>query len=361
MYDAVADISLLEISGTSIGGILTANTFYSADEGLTGIDAANVDVRFRAVVGDIDAKGSAVPVLRFGQWSTFEQDGGALIVAGGDLIQTNGAAIRVSLSETKTGFSSIRSQDGVKSDGTKFFAKLIQTPLVNTAGQLLNVPGANQLGQGGEVSITQIAPIMIQLITGASYNIPLAIVTGGNPPYTIFLDSGVGFQPMGMNLHIEDDGTVFLIGTPSEGSESPFSRQFGLCVKDLGGNSDCLTPPFSYFVESSSLTGTWTGTWTRPVSGFCEETSSVTWNLNQSGTTVSGTFFKVVTAIEGFCPDQVGTQTSGMLINGNFEGANITIMTDGGTLFEGNFTDNTIEGTGGGSLGKEPFKLQRQP
>ena len=84
MYDAVADISLLEISGTSIGGILTANTFYSADEGLTGIDAANVDVRFRAVVGDIDAKGSAVPVLRFGQWSTFEQDGGALIVAGGD-------------------------------------------------------------------------------------------------------------------------------------------------------------------------------------------------------------------------------------------------------------------------------------
>ncbi len=50
-----------------------------------------------------------------------------------------------------------------------------------------------------------------------------------------------------------------------------------------------------------------------------------------------------------------------MLINGNFEGANITIMTDGGTLFEGNFTDNTIEGTGGGSLGKGPFKLQRQP
>jgi hypothetical protein len=111
------------------------------------------------------------------------------------------------------------------------------------------------------------------------------------------------------------------------------------------------------------LTGTWAGTWTRPISGLCSfETSSLTWSLTQTGSNVSGTFQGVVTAIDtsGICPDPVGATSSGNLVQGSVSGNSLTIFTDGGTQFTGTFTATTISGTGGTSLGTGPFTLNKQ-
>ena len=54
---------------------------------------------------------------------------------------------------------------------------------------------------------------------------------GGNPPYRFVLDSGVGFYPMGLNLHPNG----LLDGTPSaEGTSN-----FRICAVDLSGNQAC--------------------------------------------------------------------------------------------------------------------------
>lgn len=55
--------------------------------------------------------------------------------------------------------------------------------------------------------------------------------TGGNPPYTFFLGSGIGFPPLGLALYTTGE----LSGTPSAESKSKFQ----ICVKDIGGDYDC--------------------------------------------------------------------------------------------------------------------------
>ena len=175
--------------------------------------------------------------------------------------------------------------------------------------------------------------------------------TGGVPPYHFKLASGVGFPPFGIFLNPNG----ILRGVPTAAGP----RTFGVCAVDLIGTAECKD--LTIIVGSGTLTGTWFGTWTRPISGLCEATTSeLTWNLTQSGTAVTGTFVEIVTAIDGLCPDPVGTKETGTLVQGTVDGTTLTILTDGGTLFSGTFTPDTISGIGGGSLGKGPFSLRRQ-
>lgn len=58
--------------------------------------------------------------------------------------------------------------------------------------------------------------------------------TGGNPPYTFFLGSGIGFPPFGLALYTN---TGELSGTPTAEGK----REFQICVKDIGGDYDCQT------------------------------------------------------------------------------------------------------------------------
>lgn len=151
-------------------------------------------------------------------------------------------------------------------------------------------------------------------------------------------------------------GTVTYSIAPNTGSKRTgaitvtapgFKQDFAISQDGTGG--------------SDTLTGTWVGTWMRPVTGFCDVTSSLTWNLIQDGSDVTGTFVEVITATDGFlCPDPVGTRKTGQLVQGRINGNNLTILTEGGTPFSGTFTSTTISGTGGGSLGRGPFSLQRQ-
>ena len=98
----------------------------------------------------------------------------------------------------------------------------------------------------------------------------------------------------------------------------------------------------------SGLTGTWTGTWTRRPSGFCDTfTNNITWTLTQTGNLVSGSFVHVVAVASDndFCPNPVGTRTTGLLVGGSVSATTFEIFTEGGTRFVGTISGTTITGT----------------
>jgi hypothetical protein len=115
-------------------------------------------------------------------------------------------------------------------------------------------------------------------------------------------------------------------------------------------NDDILDP-------NTALTGTFQGNWTRPIFGFGNEVSQLTWNLTQSGSTVSGTFRKVI--LSSPIDVDVGQTVTGRLLNGRISGNTLTIETDGGTPFSGTFTRLHIEGFGGSGTRRGPFSLDR--
>jgi hypothetical protein len=171
----------------------------------------------------------------------------------------------------------------------------------------------------------------------------------------------------GPNCSSYSFGTVVQVTeTPDTGSV--FAGWGGACsgtgTCNVTMNQDMsVTADFEPSGPPAPVTGTWAGSWTRPITGLCAfETSSLNWNLTQVGNNVTGTFREVVTAIDpnGLCPDSVGNTSSGNLVNGVITGNSLTISTDGGTGFSGTVTSTTITGTGGGSLGTGPFMLTRQ-
>lgn len=95
-YDAMADVRLVQVNGAQMGGILAGNARFGGDAGQTGIHASDTAVIHRVVVGEIDARGSATPALRIGAGSALGWDAGAILVAGGDLRQSNGLPVDAS-------------------------------------------------------------------------------------------------------------------------------------------------------------------------------------------------------------------------------------------------------------------------
>ena len=123
VYDAQADIKLVKVlNSTGFGGMHFANVLFSGKTGEVGINASYVPIAVRLVVGDIDASGSAVPVLLFSEDSfTSTADNSGLTIAGGDLLQSNGKLIRA-ISEVNR----LSSSNNIKSDGTEIPAKTIR-------------------------------------------------------------------------------------------------------------------------------------------------------------------------------------------------------------------------------------------
>ena len=121
-YDAQADVKLVEVINSSgFGGMQMANTEFSGSTGKVGIDAKDVPIAVRLIVGDIDASDSAVPYLLFGEGSfTVSAPNTGLIITGGDLYQSNGAKI-VAISQA----DNLISQENVRSDGRQIEAKQI--------------------------------------------------------------------------------------------------------------------------------------------------------------------------------------------------------------------------------------------
>lgn len=121
-YDGIANVASLEIiDSEEMAGILAGNAVFSHNKLNVGIAAGNVRVLNRVIIGDIDAKGTAFPVLSFDPGSQFDQ----LIVAGGDLVQTNETAINLHSNNSGPGFSRIITQANFRSNGTPMLAATI--------------------------------------------------------------------------------------------------------------------------------------------------------------------------------------------------------------------------------------------
>lgn len=105
-YDGVANLSFIAIQSANgkFGGIRTGNVHYYANRGFTGIYAPGVEFAGPVNVGDITAFESAAPLLVFGVAE-------AVRIAGGNMAQDNGVAVKVS------GIDEIQFADGETSHG----------------------------------------------------------------------------------------------------------------------------------------------------------------------------------------------------------------------------------------------------
>ncbi len=142
VYDAQADVKLVEVvNSTGMGGMQLSNTAFSGSDGKVGVDARGVPIAVRLTVGDIDASGDAVPHLLFGEGSfTVPAGNPGLRITGGDLMQTNGAAVVVAESgSTTTGFESLITQNNFKSDNTPQPTLSIDATFANEDGDVITV------------------------------------------------------------------------------------------------------------------------------------------------------------------------------------------------------------------------------
>ena len=142
VYDAQADVALVEvINSTGMGGVQLSNSVFSGSTGKVGFDARGVPIAVRLTVGDIDADGDAVPHLLFGEGSfTVPAGNPGLRITGGDLLQTNGAAVVVAESgSTTTGFDTLISQNNFKSDNTPQPTLSIDATFANEDGDAIEV------------------------------------------------------------------------------------------------------------------------------------------------------------------------------------------------------------------------------
>ena len=142
VYDAQADVSLVEVvNSTGLGGVQLSNPVFSGSTGKVGVDARGLPIAVRLTVGDIDASGDAVPHLLFGEGSfTVPAGNPGLRITGGDLLQTNGAAVVVAESgSTTTGFDSLITQNNFKSDNTPQPTLSIDATFANEDGDAIAV------------------------------------------------------------------------------------------------------------------------------------------------------------------------------------------------------------------------------
>ncbi len=142
VYDAQVDVTLVEVvNSTGMGGMQLSNAAFSGSTGRTGVDARGVTIAVRLTVGDIDASGDAVPHLLFGSGSfTVPAGNPGLRITGGDLLQTNGAAVVVAESgSTTTGFDTLITQNNFKSDNTPQPTLSIDATFANEDGDAIEV------------------------------------------------------------------------------------------------------------------------------------------------------------------------------------------------------------------------------
>lgn len=102
--DGHADLSYIAAFGTKFGGLRAANVRFSAARGITGLFAKSIHFTGPVAIGDIEASGSAIPVLMMGAASDVR-------IAGGDLKQANDKPVEVG------GMALVKFTDGSDADG----------------------------------------------------------------------------------------------------------------------------------------------------------------------------------------------------------------------------------------------------
>jgi len=124
-YDGMADLASISILSTNgkFGGVRTANTSYFNTKARTGIYAPGVQFLGPALIGDINAFGTATPVLLLGSVTDSQVDGG-------DLFQTNGQSVQVS------GLTQLKFMAGTTSQGVILPAQANQGHLVQNGADV---------------------------------------------------------------------------------------------------------------------------------------------------------------------------------------------------------------------------------
>ncbi|MBA3848720.1 MAG: hypothetical protein C0502_01835 [Opitutus sp.] len=91
VYDGYADVASVAIASATggFGGLRSSNGSYFATSGLTGVYAPGVAFTGPVFIGDIGARDAATPVILLGS-------AGDVRITGGDLLQSNDAAVQVS-------------------------------------------------------------------------------------------------------------------------------------------------------------------------------------------------------------------------------------------------------------------------
>jgi hypothetical protein len=118
---------------------------------------------------------------------------------------------------------------------------------------ILFISGCVSQNEGNVISIK--IPELEDAIVGVPYNYSFATgmdPSGGSPPYTYYLGSGVGFPPMGLVMDLNG----LLSGTPQTEGVS----EFQVCVKDMGGNQACKMVSLTV-KPASELTSIYEGTY----------------------------------------------------------------------------------------------------
>ncbi len=132
-YNGIADIGFIAISSTNgkFGGVRTADASYSAAQGLTGVYAPGVQFTGPVYVRNINATGTATPVLFIGSCSDAR-------ITGGNLLQTNGQPVKVA------GLTKLNFTAGSDSQGNVTAAQINQAVLlqagVNVTTQTVAYP-----------------------------------------------------------------------------------------------------------------------------------------------------------------------------------------------------------------------------
>jgi len=135
VYDGLADVSFLALASADgrFGGVRTSNATYYATRGLTGLYAPGVEFTGPAFIGDLAAYDDATGSFVLGSGSDVR-------VAGGNLAQPNGRAVRVG------GISQLKFVAGTTSHGTLLSAQANQARLeqegLDVTSQIVVNPGA---------------------------------------------------------------------------------------------------------------------------------------------------------------------------------------------------------------------------
>ena len=169
IYDGTADLAFIAIASVNgkFGGVRTANGSYYATKGLTGVYAPGVQFTGPVYVGDINASGSASPVLVLGSATNNTW------ITGGDLFQANGQPVKVS------GITQVKFTDGTTSGGALLPAQPIQGRLTQNG-----VDVTSQLATTASVSAKKFHPghyMMLNIGSTAAQQRPLIAQNATDP------------------------------------------------------------------------------------------------------------------------------------------------------------------------------------
>jgi hypothetical protein len=240
-YDGVADVQLLQISGAAMASVLAGNTRFSGASGMTGIFAPNTAIANRAILFDIEATGAATPVLQFASGSTFTQDTGAVVVAGGDLIQPNGASIDIS-SGTGTTLAKIVTVANTRSDGATVARATIASTVTWISGGsgTLLVDGTTVFNPSTGGSSGTFAATFGDLLTSSNSpfkfdgNVAVKWVFSGGNEGTWSVESTTTTQ--GFNIKSTISGT-YTYSVAANGGSFTFTMNYNQIASDTGFGS----------------------------------------------------------------------------------------------------------------------------